>query len=81
MTPDTADIDYIHDAMIDAKREDIVDDKVKILLTKEESENSVATGIYSVKNDKNTKIKTSSEALLVLKHLYLMPLYCVVCSR
>ena len=67
MTPDTADIDYIHDAMIDAKREDIVDDKVKILLTKEESENSVATGIYSVKNDKNTKIKTSSEALLVLK--------------
>ena len=69
MTKEIADIDYISDAMIEPKREDIVDDKVKILFveeTKEEAE--VETGIYSVKHHKNiAQTNSNKEALLVTK--------------
>lgn len=67
MTVDTADIDYLHDAMIDPKRDDILDDKVKIMLVKDEAETEIASGIYSVKNDNKKSVKISSEALLTLK--------------
>lgn len=69
MTKEIADIDYARDCMIEPKRDDIVDDKVKILLVKEEKEELVANGIYSVKQHEQTKtIKTKDkEAMLVLK--------------
>ncbi len=67
MTNETADIDYLHDAMIEPKREDILDDKVKIMLVKEEKESELESGLYSVKEDKQTEPKTKGEALLVLK--------------
>lgn len=69
MTVDSSDINYKKDCLIDAKRKDIVDEKVKILLVKDQSEKALATGVYSVKNDElktDTNVKRS-EALLVLK--------------
>lgn len=68
MTKHSADIDYASDCMIEPKREDIVDDRVKIMLVSE-SAKSVAHGLYNVKNHKTTPICTTTmkEAMLVLK--------------
>lgn len=69
MTKEIADIDYEKDCLIDPKRDDIVDDKVKILLVDEENETELASGVYSVKNHQQKEILKSKdkEALLVLK--------------
>ncbi len=69
MTKEIADIDYKNDCMIEPKRSDIVDDKVKIILVKDEKSEDFASGVYSVKGDKQIKsLKTKDkEALLVLK--------------
>lgn len=69
MTKEIADIDYKLDCMIEPKRTDIVDDKVKILLVKDDKVEDFANGVYSVKHDKHQKqisVK-EKEALLVLK--------------
>ena len=69
MTKEIADIDYLKDCMIEPKRNDIVDDKVKILFVEDDKNSTLSTGLYSVKN--HTEIKTlnskDKEALLVLK--------------
>ncbi len=69
MTKEVADIDYKKDCMIEPKREDIVDDKVKILLVRKNKEGEVAKGIYSVKEDAQSEqfglIK--NEAMMVVK--------------
>ena len=67
MTKKDADIDYKADCMIEPKRDDIVDDKVKIMLVSE-SEKMIAEGLYSVRNDNNkqTTSTTMKEAILVL---------------
>ena len=69
MTKEIADIDYEKDCMIDAKREDIVDEKVKIMFVEEEKETNLASGVYSVKNHTEHSLLSSKdkEALLVLK--------------
>lgn len=69
MTKETADIDYLHDCMIDAKRTDIVDDKVKIMLCCDKGEDNIASGIYSVKNSPRDENVTSKdlESYLVVK--------------
>lgn len=69
MTKGIADIDYKNDCLIEPKRIDIEDEKVKILLVNENTNNDVDTGIYSVKNHaENEHVTTKNkEALLVLK--------------
>lgn len=69
MTKEIADIDYKNDALIEPKRDDIVDEKVQILLVEEDAnEKEFAQGVYSVKAD---KVKQDSienkEAKLVAK--------------
>lgn len=68
MTKESSGIDYIRDAMIEPKRDDIVDDKVKIILTKENKDKQLAKGVYSVKEHaKNIKdIVEDNESLLVI---------------
>ncbi|MFQ6752456.1 MAG: UvrD-helicase domain-containing protein, partial [Clostridia bacterium] len=68
MTKQQADIDYLSDCMIDPKRTDIVDDKVKIMLVSE-SERSIASGLYSVRDHISvpTISTTEKESYLVLK--------------
>lgn len=68
MTKELADIDYKSDAIIEPKRDDIVDEKVQIMLVKESRDEQVAQGLYSVKNHQETNsLKTrDKEALLVL---------------
>ena len=67
MTKNLADIDYLNDCIIDPKRSDIIDDKVKILLVNDEKEKTTASGVYSVKNSSQTEVidSTQKEAMLV----------------
>ena len=69
MTKKLADIDYKNDAMIEPMRDDIVDDKVKILLVKQKDEKVLESGIYSVKNHKQIEPidESKKQALLVTK--------------
>lgn len=69
MTKEIADIDYKNDAMIEPKRDDIVDDKVQVLLVEEdEKENEFANGVYSVKeHNVKKKEESSKETKLVAK--------------
>ena len=70
MKSDSADIPYYPDNVIEPKRTDIVDDKVKICLVKDENSEEIAQGIYSVESDINDRIHADSklkEATLVLK--------------
>lgn len=69
MTKELSGIDYEKDCLIEPKRDDIIDDKVKILLVKDEENPTIASGVYSVKNDKqilNDELD-KKEAFLVLK--------------
>ena len=50
MTVKSSGIDFLKDAKIEPKREDIVDGKVEIMLVPSSSEQTVAQGVYSVKN-------------------------------
>lgn len=69
MTVGVADIDYKNDCEIEPKRDDILDEKVKIMLVQEEKEADFDQGYYSVKDHKQVKNITTKdkEALLVLK--------------
>ena len=68
MTKEVADIDYVKDCMIEPKRDDIEDDKVKIWLIKNDKEVEKASGIYSVKNDSAQIANNEScEAMIVAK--------------
>jgi len=69
MTVETADIDYAHDCMIEPKRDDILDDKVKIMLVKESRDEDVDYGVYSVKNHQGKHLQNAKEmqAGLVVK--------------
>ena len=69
MTKEIADIDYAKDCEIEPMRDDIVDDKVKILLVQDEKENEITKGVYSVKNhNAHTNLNgKDKEAMLVLK--------------
>ncbi len=69
MTVKTSDIDYKKDALIEPKRTDIEDEKVKILLLTETKNQDIAKGIYSVKEhqNKNAVDSKTNEALQVLK--------------
>lgn len=69
MTEQSADINYKQDAMIEPKRDDIINGKVKLTFVNSHVDKTVATGIYSVKNDSaNVKdITYKSQALVVLK--------------
>ncbi len=71
MTKQTGDIDYVADCTIDAHRNDIVDQKVKILLAKKiDEEKQIETDIYSVKNHNfKTENENCNEALLVLEQI------------
>ena len=65
MTKSTADIDYAKDCVIDPKRQDIIDDKVRILICNESKIEQVEQGVYSVKNSKTNEIDFSSECVCV----------------
>lgn len=72
MTRENGDIDYKTDAMIDPKRTDILDDKVKILLISNQKEQEIDLGIYSVKSDNTDRMNDfadakTKEAIVVLK--------------
>ncbi len=68
MTKEIADIDYKSDCEIEPKRDDIVDEKVKILLVEKTDENVVEKGVYSVKNNQYAESKRKDkEAVLVAK--------------
>ena len=72
MTKENGDIDYIKDALIEPKRDDILDDKVKILLVSNEKDTEIDSGLYSVKNDKSQNMNNYTdvkikEAVLVLQ--------------
>jgi len=68
MTKEVADIDYASDCMIEPKRDDIVDDKVKIWLIKNDKADEKVSGVYSVKNDSATVVnEENNEAMLVAK--------------
>ncbi len=72
MTKENGDIDYVKDALIQPKRTDIIDDKVKILLINNEKFSEIDSGLYSVKNDESANMDNCSdvkikEAGLVLK--------------
>lgn len=68
MTKEIADIDYKKDCEIEPKRDDIVDDKVKILLVKEDDD-VYEKGLYSVKNheQKTTYSANDKESMWVAK--------------
>ncbi len=70
MDKKSADIDYKNDAMIQPRRTDIVDEKVKILAVKKlkEPEPNLAE-IYSVKADTSTSTKPSKQAMIVLNEI------------
>lgn len=65
MTKLSADIDYEKDCMIEPKRLDIVDDKVKIYLCEEVKEEKIEKGVYSVKNADINQEVISSECACV----------------
>lgn len=69
MTEQTADIEYKKNALIQPKRDDIFDGKVKLIYVCEQAEKAVAHGVYSVKENSNSegKVKINPQALLVLK--------------
>lgn len=69
MTKEIADIDYKNDCKIEPQREDIVDDKVKIMLVEEDDDETIAQGVYSVKNHQQIQdVKINNkEPQLVLK--------------
>ncbi|MBR6778691.1 MAG: UvrD-helicase domain-containing protein [Clostridia bacterium] len=69
MTKDLTGIDYKNDCMIQPKRDDIVDDKVHIMLIKSNQEKQIAQGVYSVKNHTSRVVNDEKqmEADLVLK--------------
>lgn len=69
MTKFTADIDYKNNAQIQPRRDDIFDIKPQILLVNSDDEKECASGIYSVKNDKNEHSTNSKEyeSALVIK--------------
>ena len=69
MTKDLADIDYKNDCIIEPKRDDILDDKVKLMLVNNTTEKVLASGVYSVKNHKQEDMLDAAkmEALLVVK--------------
>ena len=69
MTENTADINYKKDALIEPKRDDIVNGKVKMMFIPNKRDSEKAFGTYSVKEDDNEKgvsVK-HQEAMLVLK--------------
>ncbi len=68
MTEKSANIDYKTDGSINPKRGDIVDEKVKILLTPE-IEPAIPTGVYSVKKASGQKSQFDSEAVMVAEHI------------
>ncbi len=69
MTVSSADIDYKGSSQIEPRREDILDEKPKILLVNTDNEKQVATGVYSVKEDiiSNTNNPLTYQCALVLK--------------
>ncbi len=67
MTRESSGIDYKLDSMIEPKRDDIIDDKVKIILLKDINTEDIAKGVYSVKNSERKKKAYDAEALWVLK--------------
>lgn len=68
MTKELTGIDYEKDCLIEPKREDILDDKPKIVLVKKSQDKTFAKGVYSVKNDEtNSTDAEQKECLLVLK--------------
>ncbi|MBO5954603.1 MAG: UvrD-helicase domain-containing protein [Clostridia bacterium] len=69
MKKEIADSDYEKDCLVEPQRDDIVDEKVKILLVREDKEEGVPNGVYSVKNhtQKTTTKAKDKEAKLVLK--------------
>ena len=69
MTEESADISYKTDAMIEPKRDDIIDGNVKLTFTCNHQEKEVASGVYSVEEDSKNKYqqKLNAQALLVLK--------------
>ncbi len=68
MTKKDSDIDYLNSSVIEPKRVDIVDDKVKIMAVVKQNEKPLATGIYSVKKT-SSAVADKSEALLVAKSI------------
>ena len=68
MTVESADISYVDNGKLNAKRDDIVDDKVKILLAKEEEDNT-AQGIYSVAKAAGQNSCISGQAILVANEI------------
>ena len=68
MNVKTTGINYSKDAVIKPKREDIVDEKVKIYLIEENKQSQVEKGIYSVKNhiNKKTFSNVEKQSFLVL---------------
>lgn len=69
MTESSANLNYKLDGTLKPKRDDIVDDKVKILLAPE-TEDVKAGGIYSVKQASNQPIIVSGEAMLVANTIF-----------
>lgn len=69
MTEQSSDINYKQDAMIEPKRDDIVNGKVKLTFINSHSDKTVANGIYSVKNDSidNSDNSYNAQALVVIK--------------
>lgn len=72
MIKENGDVDYKADAMIEPKRTDILDDKVRLLLVSNSKDMDIDSGIYSVKQDKTCESNNYSdakakEAVLVLK--------------
>ena len=61
MVKETSDIDYAHTAMIEPKRDDIVDENVKIMLIYDKSDAKVDTGVYSVKDYKYEEVFDADE--------------------
>lgn len=72
MTKTSGDVDYKNDCVIDPQRKDIVDDKVKIILARTNSEKQPVEGLYSVKNHKESgQIKKGyNEAILVFNKIF-----------
>lgn len=69
MTKESADISYKQDALIEPKRDDIIDGKVKLTFVCNKHEKSLASGLYSVKEDSNiyNTQNINPQAMLVLK--------------
>lgn len=69
MTEESADISYKSDAMIEPKRNDIMDGKVKLTFVCNKQDKEFASRIYSVMEDSKNQYKTkiNPQALLVLK--------------